>query len=176
MKTTAYAAIVALTVAALVFGTSAMAKGPANKATGEVTWTARTNQPVDKQIPGIVSDFNAHDLGPGMNDKGTMTITIPPNNVVGNGTRVVDISCVKVVDGQAWFAGEIVEADGDFAGTVGDIQLTWVLDGSTSGAEADKIGGNSYNTLAQACAVVEAGGWTGTGDVTAGNLQVHYKN
>lgn len=176
LKTTTYSAIVALVMAGLLLGATAIAKGPANKATGEVTWTARTSQPVDQQIPGIVSDFNAHDLGPGMVDKGMMAITIPENNVVGNGTRVYDIACANVTDGQAWFAGTVVEADGDFADTVGDVNLYWVMDDSTPGAPADKIGGLGYNTLAQACGVVDNGDWTGTGDVTAGNLKVHYRD
>ena len=181
MQTTATKIISLTTAAALllgafVFSTSVSAKGPHNKATGSVTWTARTNQPVHKQIPGIVSEFNAHDMGPGMNDKGSMSITIPENNVTGDGTRVFDIACVHVTDGEAWFAGAVVEADGDFAGSEGDVNLFWVLDGSTSGAEADKIGGMPYGSLTAACAAVENEAWTGSGDVTAGNLMVHYKD
>lgn len=175
--TTAAVALVLAVASVLALASVTSAKGPANKATGSVTWTARTNQPLANQIPGIVTEFNAHDLGPGMGDKGESTIYIPENNVTGTGTRVIDVACAHVEDGEAWFAGKIVEADGDFAGSVGEVQLTWVLDGSTPGAEADAIGGTpKYTTLAAACAAVDAGAWTGSGDVTDGNLVVHYRD
>lgn len=175
--TTVTVALVLAVASVLALASITSAKGPANKATGSVTWTARADRPAAQQIPGIVTEFNAHDLGPGAVDKGMSTIFIPENNVTGTGTRVIDVACVRVDEGQAWFAGEIVEADGDFADQVGDIHFTWVADGSTPGAEADAIGGTpKYTTLAAACAAVDAGAWDGSGDVTDGNLVVHYRD
>lgn len=145
------------------------------KATGSVVWTARTNLPVNQQIPGLVSVFDAHDLGVGMVDRGTHTLARPADDYYGfgGGSITIDISCVHVDGDEAWFAGEAVEATGDYSANLGDIYLYWVKDGSTSGAESDKIGGRSYSTLSQACNVVDGTPWRGTGDVTSGNLRVH---
>lgn len=156
----------------LAFSIPAFAGGPHDKATGSVEWTARSGA-----LPGIVTSFDAHDEAPGMHaDRGTITTYRPADSVdpFPGGTITIDLACVNVDGDEAWMAGVAVQGDGGYASNVGDVYLYWVKDGSTPGAEADKIGGRSYGDLTTACGVVESGGWTGTGDVDSGNLKTHY--
>lgn len=164
------AAITAAVVLFLLVASTVAAKGPVNKATGGVEWTARGGD-----LPGLVTEFNAHDVDTegSDGDKGTLTTTRPADEDFAGGTITIDISCVNVDGDEAWMAGTAVEATGGYEANLGDFYLYWVEDASTPGEPADKIGGRSYNTLGQACAVAEAGGWTGNGDVDAGNLKVH---
>ncbi len=165
--------VLAMTLAVLMGLTalSAIAGGPHDKATGTVTWTARSGQ-----LPGLISSFNAHDVGPGMDlDKGSLTTFRPADTVdpFAGGSLTMDLRCVNVDDNQAWFAGVVTSAGGGYSGTVGNVFLYWVKDMATSGSGGDLIGGRSYPNLGSACTVVDAGGWTGSGVVTSGNLKTH---
>lgn len=156
----------------------ALAKKPANtpnngksheKATGEVTWTARSGA-----LPGIVTSFNAHDIYPDNSqlDKGTIETYRPTDPGFDEGTIVIDVACVRVEGDEAWFAGTATSATGGYSGNVGHHYIYWVHDKGTPGnLVPDLIGGNSYPTLKQACS--KLGSWTGSGEVTDGNLVVH---
>ncbi len=54
--------------------------------------------------------------------------------------------------------------------------LYWAEDNATSGSGGDLIGGRKYNSLSEACYVVDAAGWSGSGVVTGGNLMTHYSD
>ena len=154
-----------------------VAGGPHDKATGTVTWTARTHLDPEWQIPGIVSSFAVHDNAPGEKaERGFHELYRPPDTNYGfpGGSLTLDADCVNVDDDETWFAGHVVSASGGYAGLIGDIFLYWVHDNATPGAGGDLIGGIGYQTLGEACADVYSGGWTGTGVVTDGNLRVHY--
>lgn len=159
-----------------MFVAPGMAGGPHNRATGTVTWTARTNRPPAEQIPGIVSSFDVHDNAPGAeSDRGTHDLWRPSGPEFEEGAISLDVKCVNVGDTQAWFAGTVESASGGYAGLEGEVFLYWVHDVSTPGAVGpDEIGGRGYSTLQAACNVVDVGGWTGTGKVTDGNLKVFY--
>jgi hypothetical protein len=165
-------------VVTLMLALPVLAGGPHNKATGTVVWTARTHLPPAEQIPGIISSFDVHDAAPGMySDRGTHSIYRPPDTNYGfsGGSLSLDVACVYVDGYEAWFAGTVTVADGGYSGLVGDVFLYWVEDFDTPGsAGPDLIGGRGYGTIEEACNVVNAGGWTGTGIVTDGNLKVHY--
>jgi hypothetical protein len=169
--------VTAMTLALLMglMALPAVAGGPHDKATGTVTWTARTHLSPEKQIPGIETSFNAHDVGPGMDDKGTLTTYRPADTNYGftGGSLTMDLKCVNVDDNQAWFAGVVSHADGEYSGSVGDYLVYHVLDVATSGSGGDEIGGNAYSSLATACVVAEAGSFIGKGVVMSGNLRTH---
>lgn len=176
-------ATLAVGAALLIFAIPVFADKPADlpnngnshrKATGTVTWTARTHLPSNQQLPGLVSEFDVHDKAPGMGeDRGTHEITRPADNSFPGGSLSLDVSCVNVEGNETWFAGTVSWATGGYSGLEGDTFLYWVLDGSTPGAEADEIGGRGYSDPETACSAVDSGNWIGTGDVTDGNLVVH---
>lgn len=147
--------------------------GPAAKATGTVTWTARTHLPAAQQIPGIQTSFDAHDDAPGaQGDRGTVFFHRPDVNGFAAGTVWVDVECVNVDGGEAWFAGTVAAAEGAFSPD--GVWLFHVVDNATPGAAGDQIGAlNHYASLAAACTDVEAGTFAGQGVVTAGNLKTH---
>jgi hypothetical protein len=167
--------ITAMTVALLIalMALPAVAKGPHAKATGTVEWTARGGT-----APGFVTSFSVHDVDEGgMGDRGFWTLSRPG---YVDGYYTVDVSCVNVEGDEAWFAGVVTEVSGDFDdGRFEKPVEFWVQDLATSGSGGDLIGGsgpNRYSTLAKACLDVEkgkAGAWTGTGEVTGGNLKTH---
>jgi hypothetical protein len=144
-----------------------------NKATGTVTWTARSGA-----LPGLVTEFDAHDLYfDSLADKGTIH-TYRPSDDSGfeEGTVTIDLFCVNIATDEAWFAGTVVSASGGYSNTIGDAYLYWVKDVATPGSEGDLIGGMPYySDLNGACEDVESHDWTGTGAVTDGNLVVHQK-
>lgn len=152
-------------------------KKPFNYARGNVTWTARTHLPEDQWITGILSAFDAVDKGEGMDvDKGRYKTVVPEREGFEGGSLTLDLSCVNVTDGQAWFAGEVISATGEYTGTEGDTYLYWVHDVDSPGdVGPDEIGGRSYDDIATACSVVDNEGWTGTGKVTGGDLTVHFE-
>ncbi len=145
-----------------------------NKATGGVTWTARTHLPPAEQLPGLVSTFSVHE---GWGDKegwGTYSIDRPADESFDGGSLTMDVTCVNVEADETWFAGTVSSATGDYSDTEGNVYLYWVNDVGTPGSAGDLIGGRGYGNISQACDVVEAKGWAGTGVVTGGNLVVHY--
>lgn len=161
--------MVALTLVAMpTLAKSDKTNGPANKATGTVGWAARNGG-----LPGLITSFNAHDLGDGMVDKGNLTTYRPTDPTFNEGTITIDIKCVNVKGNEAWFAGEAVEGTGGYAGNIGDAYLYWVEDVSTPGSEGDRIGGMPYSSLGAACSAATAATWHGSGAVDNGNLVVH---
>lgn len=167
----------AMTLAVLMGLTalSAIAGGPHDKATGTVTWTARTHLPPAQQLPGLITSFNAHDLGPGMDDKGSLTTFRPTDAGFSEGNFTMDLKCVRVVDNVAWFAGEVTSADGGYSDRVGDFTAWRVEDNTTPGSGGDLIGGTGPKAdLVEVCDIVAAGSFGGTGVVTSGNLKTHY--
>jgi len=117
----------------------ALAGGPHNKATGSVTWTARTSWPPEQWIPGIVSVFDVHADAPGSTgeygDRGTFSLYRPADTNYGfpGGSLTVDVQCANVTEDEAWFAGPVTEADGGYSDRVGNIYMYWVSDGGTPG-------------------------------------------
>jgi hypothetical protein len=167
--------VTAMTLALLMGLTAlpAVAGGPNDKATGTVTWTARTHLPPAKWLPGIETSFNAHDVGPGMFDKGTLTTYRPAAPDFIEGTFTLDVKCVSVVDNEAWSAGVATAADGGYLPSLHGFFVYHVEDNATSGSGGDIIGGRSYGSLATVCGIVDAGSFIGQGVVTSGNLKTH---
>ena len=142
-----------------VYAKSEKAKGPHNKATGDVIWTSAPG------LAGYRTVFNAHDNAPGeQSDRGIVILYHPDG-----GMRVTAVECVEVIGNEAWFAGEVIEADGAFDGQVGVKTIYWAKDVGTPGASGDMIG--ATKGFADPCS--QLGTWRGGGTVTAGNLKVH---
>lgn len=168
--------LVLASVAALiaVFAVPALASGPHDKATGDVTWTAAGGA-----IPGVVSQFDVHDDPSGAvstyGDRGTYWQFRPTGPGFTEGTLTIDVNCVRIDGDTARFAGTAVEKTGGYT-AFGDIFAFQVVDNGTPGtAGPDQIGGTAFATLAAACNAVE--GTTGIplgGVVTDGNLSVFY--
>lgn len=129
------------------------AKGP-EKATGGVGWTG----PRGPRHAG----FNAQA------DKGQLEIT----DFDGSSLHVA-VECLKVVNGAAWFGGEITKATGAFdPGRVGEGLVTKVEDNATPGSQGDRIGNRGAGDADDACDDVEAMVAVTMRDVESGNLQV----
>jgi hypothetical protein len=164
-------------VSAILVST-ALAGGPHNKATGTITWTARSGT-----LPGLVTSFNAHDSdgAPGsQEDRGSIETYRPFNPDFEDefpeaGSITIELECVHVDGLEAWFAGTATSASGGYSGLEGQVYLYWVKDVSTPGsAGPDLLGGRKYDTISIACNVANNGSWAGEGAVTDGNLNVFY--
>lgn len=131
--------------------------GAHDRATGDVTWTSAPG------VEGLRTEFDAHSGAPGDRpDRGTVTSYHPDG-----GTRIVDVECAYVSGNEAWFGGDIIYADGEYAGQTDDDILYWVQDNDIPGtAGPDMIG--SWRDLD----CDDLGDWQGGGTVTAGNLNV----
>lgn len=143
------------------------------KQRGGVTWTARTHLPPAEQLPGLISTFAVHEGWGDKEDWGIYSIDRPADGSFDGGSLTMDVTCVNIIEDEAWFAGTVSSATGGYEGTEGNAYLYWVNDLGTPGSDGDLIGGRGYATINQACGVVDSMGWQGTGVVTDGNLVVH---
>ena len=99
-----------LLLTSMALAKSPNAKGPHNKATGDVYWTSAGG------LEGLRTVFDAHQGAPGkLSERGTVTMYHPDG-----GMRVTEVTKVIVQGDEAWFCGEVVEADGAFEGQVGE--------------------------------------------------------
>lgn len=149
-----------------VFSIIAVAVGPANKATGDVTRLRAGS--VDNMWTLV---FNAHEEKANRPAKG-MAIA---EQVNGNGFWEIEVSCVTVVDDStAFFGGQVIDGNTTF---VGQYVLLKVFDGGEPGIGVDKVFSavadeDDFNDF---CDVPEDADIRAEWDVIQGNLQVHYR-
>lgn len=124
-----------------------------SKATGEVTWVAGIERS---------ASFNAHEDAPGTpSDRGDLY------QESEDGSFTVEVSCVDIEGNEATFAGEVVDASGQFENRVGQYRVTTVYDGGTPGRTGDKYGGRFFEE--DQCSSLSS---VRTFEVTDGNLKV----
>lgn len=149
-----------------VFSIIAVAGGPANKATGDVT-RLRVGS-VDNMWTLV---FNAHEEKDNRSAKG-MAIA---EQVDGNGFWQAEVSCVKVVDAStAFFGGQVTDGNTTF---VGQYVLLKVVDGGEPGIGADQVYSAvaTESTFLNFCEDPEGAEIAAEWSVVEGNLQVHYR-
>ena len=136
----------------------AFAGGPANKATGSGYWTNAANDT-------FYGEFSAHAAMDGRLAKGYLY------QDRGDGSWFsVDVTEVYVGPNWACFAGNTVDAGGDYAGKVGQNRWTFVYDGGEPGIGVDLFKG-SWGATSSAC----KGGTVSTdNDFDGGNVQIHW--
>ncbi len=166
-RTQTIAAMITAAAMLLAIVAPATARDQVGIAKGTVEWALRGGA-----VPGIVSEFRVRDGEPGtdsqVGDGGTYHL-YRPGPVPG--TLTIDVSCVRVEDGWAEFAGVTTEATGVYVED--EVWLVSVVDGGR-GWTADDIGMKSkgFDEDAGCAAALDEQQFGRKGVISGGNIKI----
>lgn len=165
IRSSAIIAITAVALLTVAVAAPALAGSGTANAVGAVTWAGESGAD-----PGRESAFRVFDGAPGENDRegDSGWYSLDKQN---GASMLMDISCVRIDDGWAEFAGVIVEASAPF--TVGEVFLVSVKDSGKRGTRGDEIGMKHRNGIAQGCAnALDEEQFGRKGIITGGNIRI----